>query len=102
MKNWLKLLSFAITFSSALIGAGQAQAATYQSAVKSSRMAAPTQEGTDPPFYESFDDESSLKSWTQINNNSNYWYWSRNGGVDDTGAAALSQGNAAKGDVCDN
>ena len=102
MKNWLKLLSFAITFSSALIGAGQAQAATYQSAAKSLRMAAPTQEGTDPPFYESFDDESSLKSWTQINNNSNYWYWSRNGGVDDTGAAALSQGNSSKGDVCDN
>ncbi|HCD77118.1 MAG TPA: hypothetical protein DEQ27_01845, partial [Prevotella sp.] len=92
MKNWLKLLSFAITLSSTVIGTGPVQAGTYQSAAaKSLQMAAPTQEGTDPPFYESFDEESYLKSWTQINNNSNYWTWSRTSGVDDTGASYREQ-----------
>lgn len=103
MKNWLKLLSFAIAFSSTLLGSCPAQAGTVQSsAVKSLRMAAPTQEGTDPPYYESFDEDSYLQSWTQINNNSNYWTWSRTSGVDDTGAATLRQSNGTWGEACDN
>lgn len=66
------------------------------------QMSAENQEGETPPFYESFNDDSFLNSWTQINNNSISWYWKKNGGLDYSGSAALNQSQGPKDVACDN
>lgn len=66
-----KSMSFAIAFGCIVAGGLPALAGSNRTMTqKVVRMASEKQEGETPPFYESFNDDSFLNSWTQINNNS--------------------------------